>query len=195
MANACKDLRPLLQAALDGELVAADRRNLGAHLARCPSCAEELAAGQLAIASLAALPAPEPGPGFVRAVARGIAAAQTRRARVQRSLSWAAAAGTCLIAAMFVAAWFALSGSIWSTATSWAWGAARVVVPLVDVLGDAAATLGRGLMPLGGAAAKLSWLGFGWLATWYALALGALLLVVIATRAGRRLARVPIFSL
>jgi anti-sigma factor RsiW len=195
MANACKDMRPLIQAALDGELAAADRRGLDAHVAACPSCAGELGAGRLAIASLASLAAPEPGPGFATAVARGIAVAQTRRTRVQSRLSWAATAGTCLISAALVGAWRVVSSAIWDAASEWAWGVARIVAPLANVLGDAAITLGRGLMPIGGVAAKLSWLGFGWLATWYVLALGALLLVVIATRGGRRLTRFPAFSL
>lgn len=195
MTNACKDLRPLIQAALDGGLAPGDQLRLDAHVAVCRSCAGELAAGRLAVATLEALPAPEPGPTFAAAVARGIVVGGIRRARIQRRLAWAATVGTCLISAMLVAAWRAISPLIWDASTGGVRGAVRIVAPLADALGDAAFTVGHGLMPIGSAAAKLSWLGIGWLATWYALALGVLFLVVIATRGRRRMARLPVISL
>lgn len=192
MANACKDLRPLIQDALDGELAEGGLRRLEAHAAECRSCAAELAAGRLAVAVLAELPAPEPGPGFSAAVARGIAMAEVRRGLARVRLAWAAVVGTCAISALLVAGWRVISPAVLAGAGAWAWDIARSAAPLAEALGEAALTIARGLVPLGGVAAKLSWLGLGWLAVWYALAPAVLLLVVVGTRTGRRVARCPI---
>lgn len=191
MTDPCDKIRPMIQAFLDGELAGDDRRRLDLHVGACRACAGLLSAGELAVASLRALPAPEPGPGFAASIALGIAAARARRARVQRRLSWAAAMGTCMASALFVAAWLSLSQSIWDAASC----ATRIATPLGSALAGTAVTLGRCAMPIGNAMAKLSWPGIDWLATYYASAIAALLLIVIVTKCGRRLAHVPILSL
>ncbi|HPA18845.1 MAG TPA: zf-HC2 domain-containing protein [Verrucomicrobiae bacterium] len=191
MTDPCDKIRPMIHASLDGELAENDRRRLDLHVGACGACAGLLSAGELAIASLRALPTPEPGPGFAASIARGIAAARMRRVRVQRRLSWAAAVGTCIASALFVATWLTLSESIWDAVSC----ATRVVAPLANTMAGTAITLGRCMVPIGGALAKLSWPGVDWLATYYASALAALLVMVIVTKFGHRLARVPILSL
>lgn len=191
MADTCNRLRPLIQAHLDGELDREGLRRLEAHVGGCPACAAALSAGRLAISAMAALPSPEPSPDFCAAVERGIAGARLRRARWQLRLAGVGVAGTCLIAAAFVLIWRAVSPAVWAEVVGWGTAAVRVMVPLADALGDAALTLGRALVPVGGIAAKLSWLGIAWLGMWYGLALGALLLVIAVTRGMRRPGHVP----
>jgi len=62
----CERFEALLVAYADGELEAAERTSVEAHLRDCPECAELLACLRTASASLASLPEIEPGPELRR---------------------------------------------------------------------------------------------------------------------------------
>jgi hypothetical protein len=58
----CERIEELLSAYLEGELAAAERTEVEAHLAACPSCAELAGLMRKAMAAAAAFPETEPSP-------------------------------------------------------------------------------------------------------------------------------------
>lgn len=65
----CRETGEMLLAYVDGELGAETKERLTRHLARCASCAAELAAWKSIDQEVRALPSMDPGPDFARQVA------------------------------------------------------------------------------------------------------------------------------
>jgi anti-sigma factor RsiW len=61
----CERIEELLSAYMEGDLSEAERREVGAHLAGCPSCAELLSLLRETRGALAAFPEIEPSPGLM----------------------------------------------------------------------------------------------------------------------------------
>jgi anti-sigma factor RsiW len=82
-----------LSALLDGQLAGADERSVRAHVARCPACAAELRAVDLARSWVRGLPAVDPPFGFYER----LVATPRRRRWAAASLAAAAAASVAFV--------------------------------------------------------------------------------------------------
>ncbi len=187
MTRECKDARALIQADLDGELPDLRRGVLDAHVATCAACAAELAAARLAASALSHMPAPAPSHDFAAVVSARVASIRAQRLRLWRRLAWLTAALGGAVSVTLATAWAAFLGPVWDAAA----GITIIFPPLANAFSHVAMAIGRGLLPIGAALAKVSWPGLGTLATYYGAALAILLLIVIATARGRRWARIP----
>lgn len=90
----CDAVREALQGHLDGELAAAERQRVEAHLAACPACRALAGGYRRLFAALGEPPIPDAPPALVGAVMRRVAA---ERVREQRCQSWVAAAAMLLL--------------------------------------------------------------------------------------------------
>lgn len=100
----CDETLELPSAYLDGELPAAERGELEAHLAACADCRRRLEGMRALKHAIARLPSREEPPGAVRARVQALRFGDRRRP-VRRLASWAAAAA--LVVAISLAALFA----------------------------------------------------------------------------------------
>jgi negative regulator of sigma E activity len=95
--------RERLSAYLDGELPAAERAEVAAHLAACPECAELLAAFAAVDEEAGSLPAEAPDgyfDGFAARVTARLAAERPAAARARRLPAWTWAAAAALLLAV-----------------------------------------------------------------------------------------------
>ena len=195
MQAGCKDFRGMMQAAMDGELGNGERARLDDHLLSCEGCAAQMASLKLAAALLRAMPVPEPGPGFAAAVIRRTRLAGQARASRQRALAWAMAAVVAAASAAVLGTWAqVLKPALWAAVTGIP-HALSGMLALLDPLGRAVAALGKALLPLGGAAAAITWEGLAAVFPVYMLALGVMVLLALAARTRRAAARMPVLSL
>lgn len=194
MPEACTEFQAMIQSDLDGDLARADRARLRAHLDACGACSTALAAGRIAIATLAALPAPEPGPAFAAQVAIRARLARARMLRRRAWMGWGVAASVFLASAAALEGWVSVLRPGLDAVLPLAAAILAKLLPVVAALGGALATIGRALMSVGGAATKLSWIGLASCWSWYAVALGVLALVAAVARKSRAAARLPVLS-
>jgi len=195
MTQGCSDTRPLIQAALDGEMTQEDRARLDAHLAVCKACAADLAAAKLSVAVLGAMPAPKPGPAFAAETVRQARTAKRLQESRRRVLAWSMAAVVTLASAAALGAWAGLmKPALWALASA-APRAVGEAHALLGALGDVIAALGRALLPIGNAAAAASWEGLLAFFPWYAVALITITLTAVAARLRRPAMKLPVLSL
>jgi hypothetical protein len=195
MQAGCKEFRVMMQAAIDGDLEAGERARLDGHLSACGDCAARMASMELTAAALRAMPVPQPGPGFAAAVVRKARLAKQAQARRQRVFAWAMAAAITVASAAALGAWArVLRPALWEALAGVPHALARVPA-LLDPLGRAMAATARAFLPLGGAAASLTWEMLAALFPVYVLALGAMVLLALASRTRRAAARMPVLSL
>lgn len=189
MSRECGEMHVLIQASLDGELPASQQDVLQRHLDGCISCAADFAASRVAMSALSNLPSPVPPANFSRSVMGHIAAIRAERPG-RRRWGWLLAGTSLAASTMFAAALIVVLGTVLDVATIFS----GIIPTLVGVGVETAMTIGRGLMPIGVALAKLSSPSLSALALYYAIALGVLLLMVGATRGRRRFARIHVLA-
>ncbi len=107
----CEHIQRQFQAYLDGELEAAEREAVQAHLTECAACRELAASYERLFAALDEPALPEPAPGLPARVMQRVAMARARRRRLQTLVAAAAVLVVC--AASMLWAWEELPSDAW----------------------------------------------------------------------------------
>jgi anti-sigma factor RsiW len=107
----CSQASELLTAFVDGELTAAEKAAVEAHLAGCAVCQAQVASLRAAIGTLAALPALEPSPAFEEAVLAALRPTRTHRPHWARRAAVLLVAGGAVAAALVVVPKLGLRGA------------------------------------------------------------------------------------
>ncbi|MFH1434476.1 MAG: zf-HC2 domain-containing protein [Pseudomonadota bacterium] len=195
MATGCKKFGDTMQAALDRELEGEDRARFDDHLASCAACASQFRAFELSLALFEAIPAPQPGPSFAAGAVRKARLAKQAHARRNLLWAWGMAAGLLVASLAVIGTWTEVFSPLLPALVTGIPRAVSGSIALIGGLGSAFNAMASTLMPLGEAAAALSWKGLLAVFPTYVMALSTMILLTLVTRRRRPAVRLPVLSL